>query len=271
MNKHTKQMLMERMEDKRSRDMRGMDMARRDRWEYNIAEDEPFMRNAEMREDGLQGVKGTGRYGIGGSQYYPRRDRAMNDMNDYERGPVPDARLWRRYGEEDNEGKTQGKMPTGGNRDYMHDMNDYGENRGNFRGENRRDYNDYADEEIRLPEKDLMKWKKELHGEDGSWGERFTWQEIMPIAKQMGVRFDKFTEKEFCFVVNMLYSDMCLVWQDVLTPQNELHHYVAAAKQWLTDKDALQGSEKLAAYYVFIVEAAKEEDGADFRRTSRRR
>lgn len=255
-----------------------------DKWQYNPQEDLPFMK-AQMRDyasggvgdqmmdgygmgdgnyggyDGRQGVRGTGRYGIGGSQHYGRRDRMDGEM---EQMPNPDARLWRRYGAEDNEGRAQGTMPMQGEQARY----DYA--RRDMRG----DYaSDYADEgEIRVKEEDLMKWKQRLTNEDGTKGERFSMQEIMPIAQQMGVSFDKFTPKEFCMVVNMLYSDMCKIWRDVLSPENELHHYVAAAKQWLTDKDALKGSEKLAAYYYIIIEGANEQDGSsDFRRGGSRR
>ncbi len=279
MKHSTRKMLMETMnKDKIPYDRAGQGG---DRWQYNPQEDMPFMQN-QMRDyagggnmggdrmdgnrdmydmqdrnyDGRQGVRGTGRYGIGGSQHYPRRDRADGEK---EMAPNPDARLWRRYGEEDNEGRAQGTMP------QMQGMNmpyDYA-------GGDRNDYRmDYAQGEIRIKDEDLMKWKHSLMNEDGTKGERFSMQEIMPIAQQMGVTFDKFTPKEFCMVVNMLYSDMCKIWRDVLSPENELHHYVAAAKQWLTDKDALKGSEKLAAYYYFIIDGANEQDGSnDFRGT----
>lgn len=270
MKESMRKLLMQQMEkdhkssyDMRSQnDMRICEMQSSDRWQYNPKEDEPFMRNMQMRDqydhtmDGMQGVKGTGPYGIGGSMHYPK-DRA--NMPDGERGPDPDPRLWRRYGAEDNEGKNVGL-----DQNY-NQMGNYNQDfaRGDQNSHYRMDGADYG-EEIHVKKEHLKKWKQELKNENGTMGERFTMREIMPIAQQMGVRFDKFTEEEFCMVVNMLYSDMCKVWQDVLNSQNELHHYVAAAKQWLTDKDALKGSEKLAAYYYFIVAPAKE-NGEDFR------
>lgn len=45
------------------------------------------------RTDGRQGVKGTGMYGIGGSRYYPSRDRDNMDMGDYGRDYGEDIRL----------------------------------------------------------------------------------------------------------------------------------------------------------------------------------
>ena len=282
MKQSTKRLLMEIMNKNKIPYDRAMQGG--DRWQMNPQEDLPFMMGQNqdyargnmggqrsggdrmdgygMRDgnyggydgyDGMQGVKGTGRYGIGGSQYYPRRDRMDGEM---EQMPNPDARLWRRYGAEDNEGRAQGTMPM-----------EQGQGAYNYARRDMR--SDYASEgEIRVKDEDIMKWKQRLMNEDGTKGERFSMQEIMPIAQQMGVSFDKFSPKEFCMVVNMIYSDMCNIWRDVLSPENELHHYVAAAKQWLTDKDALKGSEKLAAYYYFIIDGANEQDGSyDFRGT----
>lgn len=52
------------------------DCARTGRRRRDYAYDDYDMR------DGRRGVKGTGRYGIGGSMHYPRRDRAMYDEYD---------------------------------------------------------------------------------------------------------------------------------------------------------------------------------------------
>ena len=43
--------------------------------------------------DGRRGVKGTGMYGIGGSKYYPSRDRDNMDRGDYGRGYGDEIRL----------------------------------------------------------------------------------------------------------------------------------------------------------------------------------
>ena len=70
--------------------------------------------------------------------------------------------------------------------------------------------------------------------------------EILSTAEQMGVRFDKYDEKEFYTTVMMLMSD----YPNIGQPET----YIAMAKQWLEDKDSeLTGSEKLAAYYYTIV------------------
>ena len=244
MNSTARRMLMERMHGE-------------DYWEYNPAEDEPFMRGKEMRErDGRRGVRGTGPYGIGGRRYYGRRDRrssgdyADEDMarggnrggRDRLPGPDPDPRLWRRYGEEDGT-----------------DIN-YNDSA---------DYADYG-EEIHLKKEDLKHWKKSLENADGTMGEHFTMEQIMGAAEKLGVKFEEYDEKEFCLVVNMLYSDYCEALKGIIPQDKELHAYVKMAKAWLEDEDALQGSERLAMYYYCIVEAA-EEDDEDFRRRDRRR
>ena len=58
------------------------------------------MYDGDDYSDYAQGVKGTGRYGIGGSRYYPRRDRNMSDMR-YDRRDYNDYRDYRDYADED--------------------------------------------------------------------------------------------------------------------------------------------------------------------------
>lgn len=43
-----------------------------------------YSRDRDYQQDGRQGMKGTGRYGQGGSQYYPSRDRAMQAEGEFE-------------------------------------------------------------------------------------------------------------------------------------------------------------------------------------------
>lgn len=192
---------------------RGYDMAMRDYNDYN-----------NDYADYARGVKGTGRYGIGGSRYYGRRDRAMdemhNDMNeDYRRG----------Y-----------------DRGYDMAMRD---NRRDYA-----DYGDYANGEMELTESEMKDWKRSLKNADGTTGEHFEKNELMTAAEKMGIKFNDYDEKELCLTANMLYSDYCLVLKPFVTADKEPWVYVAFAKAFLEDKDsALKGGEKLSAYYNCIV------------------
>ena len=169
-----------------------------------------------------EGYMGDGRRGVKGSGRRKMRDRGEPhydmgyDCNDYE------------Y-EEDSRG------------DYGY--NDYG-------------YNDYAVgemEEMRLTKHDMKKWKEHMVNADGTKGEHFSMEKIQPIAQKVGVRYDEYSEKEFCFVVNMLYSDFCEVTRAFISPENEAMFYVKLARAWLEDEDAPEGSEKLALYYHCVI------------------
>lgn len=172
-------------------------------------------RGGRSSQDGRQGVKGTGRYGIGGSRYYGRRDRAMS--GDY-----------------------------GG---YDYDYENYGRNDyGDYA-----DYADYG-EEMRLNKEDMKAWKRKLENADGSLGEHFDIQEITNAAEKVGVKFDGYDEKELCMTANMLYSDYCEALKTSIPPERESMIYTKMAKAFLEDEDGPEGSEKLALYYRCIVE-----------------
>lgn len=124
---------------------------------------------------------------------------------------------------------------------YMDDEQDYGEY-------------DYADS-YRLSKRDIMDWKRDIINADGSKGEHFKFDLIMKAAKDMGIRFHEYDEKELCLTVNMLYSDYCEVLKPFISPDKELYVYVALGKAFLEDEDAPEGSEKLARYYHYVVNA----------------
>lgn len=116
-----------------------------------------------------------------------------------------------------------------------------------------RDYADYGQEPLRLTKSDMHQWKQMLRNADGSRGEHFDMQQIMQAAEKMNLRFNEYSEKEFCIVVNMMYSDYCAVVRKYIPPEKELHFYVELAKAWLDDADGPEPSEKLALYYHCIV------------------
>lgn len=69
------------------------------------------------------------------------------------------------------------------------------------------------------------------------------------IAEQLCI-----DEKTLCLTTNMLYSDYCDVLRNYIPTDKEPYVYVALAKAFLDDEDAaVDGDEKLAAYYFAIV------------------
>lgn len=183
--------------------------------------------------DYRQGVKGTGRYGIGGSRYYGR-DRGDYNM-DYARGGRGgrDRAMDEDYGYGEDYG-------------YEEDYGDYRDYRG------MRDYGD--DKPERLKKKDMHEWKRKLRNADGTIGEHFDAQHIMTTAERMGVRYNGYDERELVMVANMLYSDYCDALKPYIPMDKEVMAYTKLAKAWLEDDDAPEGSEKLALYYKCIVE-----------------
>lgn len=217
MNDYARRMIMGRG---RNGSPRGYDMSSRGNYEVRG--------DFESYPDGRRGVKGTGRYGIGGSRYYPRRDRAMA-MDDY---------------------------------DYDEMHNDYGESRG-YRDEeyypydyNMRDYGD--SEKMKLSKREIKRKERELINADGSPAPHFKdMQQIMNVAQQVGAKYDGYDEADFCFVMNMLYSDYCLAVRKFVPQEREMLFYAELAKAWLDDEDAPEGSEKLYLYIKCVVDEAE--------------
>lgn len=175
--------------------------------------------------DGRRGVKGTGRYGIGGSRYYGDRARER----DY-------------CGEEWEDDDM-----------YDYDYEDYA--RGGRRG--RRD--GHHEEDLHLTKRDIQDWKRKMQNADGSIGEHFDGQRIKEMAERLGIKYKDFDEKELCLTVNMLYSDYCEALKGVIPPEKELMVYVKLAKAFLEDDDFDgDGSEKLALYYYCIADSDEE-------------
>ena len=167
--------------------------------------------------DGRRGVKGTGRYGIGGSRYYGRdRDYRDRDMRDYEM---------------DGRGYDRGY-------DMRYDRGDYA-----------------GSDEMRLSREDMERWKKMLRSSDGTTGEHFTLSQIKQAAESLGIRMENYTVEELCMEANSLYSDIGEAFKPFIPREKEPHAYVKAAKLWLDDPDAsVHGSEKLAAYFMCFVD-----------------
>jgi hypothetical protein len=106
---------------------------------------------------------------------------------------------------------------------------------------------------MRLSKSDMKHWKKMLENSDGSRGEHYGMEQITQIAQKMDIRFDEYSEKEFCMAVNMMYSDYAHVIKKYIPPERELHFCAELAKAFLEDQDGPEPSEKLALYYHCIV------------------
>lgn len=222
MDEMTRRIVMDRRGSRGGRKDYGYDMrGRRDgrgEWEAEI--------RGEYERDGRRGVKGTGRYGIGGRDYYPRRDRAMNEY-DYDE----------RYDDY-------------GMRGY--DEDDYGY------GYGMRDYRDYGEGEMKLTKRELKRAERKLMNADGTEGAHFKdMQQILNAAQQVGVKYDGYDEAEFCFTMNMIYSDECLVNRKYIPQERDLIYYADRAKTWLVDEDAPIGSVKLYLYVKDILDEAE--------------
>lgn len=162
-----------------------------------------------------------------------RRDRGSRDYDDYddrdyEHDYERDYEMDRRTDREDGryEDGRRGVKGTGRRRD---------------RGES-----------MRLSNFDMMRWKKMLRNADGTTGPHFEMQDIEHAINKLGLRFDEYNEKEFCMVMNMLYSDFCEVNRSVVSPDKEAHYYAKLAQAWLEDDDGPSGREKLAIYFHCI-------------------
>lgn len=99
-------------------------------------------------------------------------------------------------------------------------------------------------------EEHLENWCKDLKRYD-KFG--MSKDEIISQARQMGVEFRNFTEKEFLTTYYMLMSDYTM---DML---NSPQAYMIMAKDFLNDEDSyLKGGDKLCAYYYEVVKGGKE-------------
>lgn len=180
-----------------------------------------------------------------------RRGRrgGRRDSRDYEDGRDM-------YDYEDTRRGRGGRGRRGSRRDYEdRDMRDYEDDpyEDGRRGRDYEDSRDYREEPLYLSKTDIHKWKKTLKNYDGSMGEHYALDQILPVAHKMGVTFDDYDEKEFCIAVNMMYADYGGVLKKYISPDKELHVCVELAKAFLEDVDGPEPSEKLALYFHCIV------------------
>lgn len=162
---------------------------------------------------------------------YDRRDHRRDYGDDYRRDYAMDTGGYPR--------NSQGEFV-----DRAMDGNDY-----------RRDYGRDYGEQMKLERRDMMEWTEMLQNADGSHGGHFERRDLEDAVKTQGINLDRFTMDELVMVANMLYSDYCEALGQFIPKdkEKEAMAYVKLAKAFLTDKDAPQGSEKLALYYYCIV------------------
>lgn len=192
-----------------------------------------YLRDRAMRRDSRRGRRDM-RNPYGSRGGYVRDSRGRRDRADMDY----------RYGRDRN--------------DYTEHYDRYDSRYDRYDGYDERDYRDYEydrydsrydrDYAVDEMEKEYMhelnEWIAKLKKKDRY---KLSEPEVMKKAKDMGVKFDNFDEKEFYAVYLMMVSDFKAIG-------NDPHIYLAMAKDWLMDDDiAKRGSEKVCAYLYTIV------------------
>ena len=125
--------------------------------------------------------------------------------------------------------------------------------RGSMRSRDRRDYEDGTyHAKLKLDKTDLTAWEEMLDNADGTKGPHFTKDSVMHAAEKLGVKFENFSEKEFCLTMNMMYSDYCMSIKKFVAPEDEAMMCASMAWDFLEDVDAPSASEKLTMYFHCI-------------------
>lgn len=190
------------------------------------------MRDRDYRRGGGRSDYGRGQYeGEFRGDYGYYEDEAMYDGRQGVKGTGPYGIGGRRYsgGRSDRAGGDYGEY-------------DYGHGDG-----------------MHLTKRDMMMWKERMENPDGSYGEHFTSTQIKQAVQSLGVQMNGYNEKELCLAANMLYSDYSEVLRPFIPREKEAVIYVNMARAFLDDPDAaVQGGEKLAAYYYAIVDDDEE-------------
>jgi hypothetical protein len=88
---------------------------------------------------------------------------------------------------------------------------------------------------------------------DGTRGEHYNAEQVRDVAEKLDIRFNEYSETDFCLTVNMMYSDYGRVLKKYVPPDKELHVCAELAKAFLEDPDGPEPSEKLALYFHCIV------------------
>ena len=122
------------------------------------------------------------------------------------------------------------------------------------------DYDEYEERHARHPKltrDDAKRWKRMMENFDGTHGEHYDREQTEQAAEKLGIRFDDFSEMEFCLAVNMMYSDYGHVLRKYIPSDKELHVCAELAQAFLEDPDGPGPSVKLALYFHCIVDGDK--------------
>lgn len=215
---------------RQDREMRREDMRRRrDMGMTDYARDYNDMRGGNRREYAMQGDY------TNNSQYEDeRRSRDYERSREY-RGTYGDIPFY-----------VEGRETYYPNEDFAR-VRDYRGSR-NYAMDYARGRRDYGDE--MLEKEDIEDWVEDLMKElELDEKETFKMDRVLQKAKEMGIKFDKFSEDEFYVWTIATYLD----YKDIIG-RNNLDHSIKMSKAWFEDKDTeLVGSEKLSAYYCYIV------------------
>lgn len=116
---------------------------------------------------------------------------------------------------------------------------------GHYYGPMMRDYG-----EKYFPKEELEEWTDDLFDEiEPQFRQMYEKDQVVRRAREMGVRFDEYTEDEFVATALMIATDYGRT-----VGMNEVDKIYRMAVDFLEDKDAdLQGGEKLFAYYENVV------------------
>lgn len=173
-----------------------------------------------MAMRGMGGRDGRNPYGSRGGYVTNRRpDRGM-DREDYRRGGDRDRGM-------DHGWDYRGEM----------DFDDYADYRQDYGG-------GYLNRD------ELEHWEHKLMEElDKSERDAMSREKIIKRAKDLGIKFEEFTEDELAVATLVMYTDYCRT-----LGKASIDMYVKLAKDFLEDKDAgVRYGEKLAAYFDHIV------------------
>lgn len=88
----------------------------------------------------------------------------------------------------------------------------------------------------------LEKASSEMHNEDSTRGFHWSLGDTKEVASEMGIQLTNYNEYDFCYVINMLYSDY------YGSVPNDVSVYAKMTKKFLEDKDAPEG--KALKYYL---------------------
>ena len=231
------------------------------------------MADRRSRRDNASGSRGGSRSSGGRDSAYDQRrdrayDRAMRDMarsggnrgRDNGYNPTEDETYDMAYRDGFADGMNEGfhnqltpygsqGMTVSDGRRGVKGTGRYGIGGSMYRGRDR-----HSGEEMYLDEEDMKEWKKMLKNADGTMGEHFDKHEVEQASKSLGIMPQEYTMEDLCMVANMLYSDYCDTFKNIIPKDKEVKYYTKMAEDFLDDKDsAVKGSEKLAMYYYCIV------------------